>query len=256
MLLRKAKLLLFLLISSLLSSAQTTTTITGTIKDLSQSVVTTGKITFTLKPGIDSTISGFARFTPQVITCGINGSGQVVNWTGGAPGTGSCQITMNTALSPPGTYYQVNICGYYACPQGALFNFNAYSSSVDISTITPTPVTAPNYAGSNVILTPVPVSFSATPVFQASSATLFQITLTGTVTSSSFPTGSNTGIAAGTLFDFQIIQDSIGGHPFVWPTTFVGFGIIDTTALPGSVFSQECVWTGTQCVAIGLPDIT
>jgi len=51
---------------------QTTTTVTGLIKSLSGSVVPAGQVTFELRPGLDSTISGSARFVPSTVTCSIN----------------------------------------------------------------------------------------------------------------------------------------------------------------------------------------
>jgi len=51
---------------------QTTTVVTATVKDVSGNVVPTGQVTFDLKPGIDTTISGNARFTPQTTVCIIN----------------------------------------------------------------------------------------------------------------------------------------------------------------------------------------
>lgn len=55
------------------ASAQTTTII-GTVKDLTGSPVTGGQVTFELRPGGDTTISGNGRFTPQTVTCTINQS--------------------------------------------------------------------------------------------------------------------------------------------------------------------------------------
>lgn len=55
------------------ASAQTTTVI-GTIKDLSGNVVPGGQITFELRPGGDTTISGNGRFVPSTLTCSINQS--------------------------------------------------------------------------------------------------------------------------------------------------------------------------------------
>jgi hypothetical protein len=57
---------------SAFASGQTTTTYTGVIKDLSQNVVAAGQVTFELRPSLDATISGFARFVPSTITCSIN----------------------------------------------------------------------------------------------------------------------------------------------------------------------------------------
>lgn len=59
------------LLCSLQAFAQTTTTVSGTIKDLSGQVVPTGQVTFELKPGIDTTIAGMARFTPSLVACTI-----------------------------------------------------------------------------------------------------------------------------------------------------------------------------------------
>src|SRR5580698_10808 len=116
--------------------SQTTTTITGTIKDLTQALVTSGQVTFTLSPSRDTTISGIARFSPQVVTCLINSSGQITNQSGGP-----CTLTMNTALQPAGSYYTVAIWPYNV--KTSTFTFYAVLSSYDWSTVVPTPTTSP-----------------------------------------------------------------------------------------------------------------
>lgn len=130
---------LFLAVALLTSSAlaQTTVTITGTIRDLSNALVTSGKVTFTLRPSSDATISGLARFTPSTITCLINGSGLVK----AQDGTSACILTMNSALQPTGSYYQVAIWPFNV--KTSSFNFYAINSSYDITTIVPTPTTSP-----------------------------------------------------------------------------------------------------------------
>ncbi len=69
----KRSTLLTILIAILLAAGlhAQTTTYTGTIKDPSNTVVTSGKIVFTLKPGIDTTVADNARFVPQAINCKI-----------------------------------------------------------------------------------------------------------------------------------------------------------------------------------------
>jgi hypothetical protein len=127
--------------------AQTLTTLTGTIKDLSGSTVTSGRIVFTttLNPGQDLTIPGVGRFVPSTTYCRISNSGQPVSNT--PPYTAACQITKNTALSPSGTSYATCVQPYNVQP-GGCFNFFATLDTVDISTIAPTPTTLPtNYAG-------------------------------------------------------------------------------------------------------------
>lgn len=120
-----------------ISQAQTTTAITGTIKDLSQALVTSGKVTFTLQPSRDTTISGLARFSPAQVVCLINASGLIK----AQDGTSVCTLTMNTALNPPGTYYRVDYWPFNV--KIASFTFYAVLSTYDWSTVVPTPTTSP-----------------------------------------------------------------------------------------------------------------
>lgn len=48
-----------------------TTQVVGTFLDTGGNLITSGQITFNLKPGIDATISGAARFTPRATSCQI-----------------------------------------------------------------------------------------------------------------------------------------------------------------------------------------
>ena len=210
---RPTLVLLAAVILSGAASAQTLTTITGTIKDLAQTIVSTGKVVFTLMPGIDTTISGTAIFPSSQTTCTINQStaftgsglsrksglsivtvtftashtfvvGDVITvsvmtdpsfngtftvatvpnassitysqsgataTTGGGviaalrkvPGPGSCGLTFNTAISPSGTYY--NACIWPEYVKSSCFNMYAVSPALDITTVVPTPATAPAY---------------------------------------------------------------------------------------------------------------
>lgn len=66
--------LLFALVCNaafILGAAGQTTTFNGVVKDLSNTPVPTGKVTFSLRPGIDTTISGSSRFTSNTVTCQI-----------------------------------------------------------------------------------------------------------------------------------------------------------------------------------------
>src|SRR5258708_3282262 len=69
------RLLLKLLFAVILSSApvpQTPLTIyNGLMSETTGVAVATGNVTFSLKPGIDTTISGNARFTPTAVSCVI-----------------------------------------------------------------------------------------------------------------------------------------------------------------------------------------
>lgn len=211
---RAASFFILLLCAALRTSAQTTGTITGVIKDLTGAVVPTGKVTFSLRPGADTTISGIARFTNSTVTCTINqasvatnqavragnsvtisgltnhtfiandvititgmtdstfngtftigsvtassitypqaqsnatsGGGVVSALRGGAPnGTtaGSCILTLNTALNPPGTSYLATV--YPANTKTSQFGFYLFTSSLDLTTVVPTPAQMPFYS--------------------------------------------------------------------------------------------------------------
>jgi len=52
--------------------AQTTTSVTGTVKDVTGTPIVSGKITFQFMPGPDATISGSARFSLSQTNCAIN----------------------------------------------------------------------------------------------------------------------------------------------------------------------------------------
>src|SRR5258708_1052931 len=131
------KLILIVALVTGISQAQTTTTITGTIKDLTQAVVTSGKVVFTLQPSRDTTISGLARFSPQQVVCLINASGLMK----AQDGTSVCTLTMNSALQTPATYYRVDIWPYNV--KVSSFTFYAVLSTYDWSTVVPTPTTSP-----------------------------------------------------------------------------------------------------------------
>lgn len=161
--------ILALLLFSIAGYAQTTTTVTGTIKDLSGAVVTSGQVTFQLQPGFDTTISGSARFSPSIVTCGISGAGAIK----ALDLVSACTVTWNTALIPQNSYYKVCIQANFVAG-GACFNWYALVSSFDLTTAVPTPGTAPAFTFVDLI-TSQTISgnktfsgvntFSAIPVF-------------------------------------------------------------------------------------------
>lgn len=90
------------------------------------------------------------------------------------------------------------------------------------------------------------VTFSATPVFDASLFALptFTMTLTANVTSSSV-----TNPIAGQHIAFVLTQDGTGGWTFAWPSNFKGASNIGSDA--SSVSVQEFIWTGSAWRAVG-----
>lgn len=133
------RLLAVILWLSIGASAQTLSTITGIVQSLDGYTVTAGKITFTLKPTVDTTIANSARFASFVVTCKITANGQIK----AANGTDPCTIKKNTTLSPAGTYFQIDICPYNACT--SRLNAVLMLDNYDFSTIAPTPASLPVY---------------------------------------------------------------------------------------------------------------
>jgi hypothetical protein len=88
------------------------------------------------------------------------------------------------------------------------------------------------------------VTFSATPIFDASTAASFKLTLTGNVTSSTL-----TNAVAGEPINFEICQDATGGRTFVPPTNVLNMGTIVSTA--NACSTQEFWFDGSNAVSSG-----
>jgi hypothetical protein len=91
------------------------------------------------------------------------------------------------------------------------------------------------------------VSFSATPIFNATGYSGFKITRTGNVTSSTFTNGT-----AGSLYTFEITQDGTGGRTFVWPANFKGgASVTDQAAGSNETIAQLFYFDGSNALAVG-----
>jgi hypothetical protein len=88
------------------------------------------------------------------------------------------------------------------------------------------------------------VTFSATPIFDASTASTFKLTLTGNVTSSTL---SNA--VAGEPLAFEICQDATGGRTFVPPANVQGWVTIPIGA--NACVLETFIYDGTNAVADG-----
>ena len=112
--------------------------------------------------------------------------------------------------------------------------------AVDVSSLETSPnsalATDPNSPGRTNL------PFSATPVFDLSSAGTQSITLTGDVTGSSVSS-----LADGQTVSFLICQDSGGGHAFTWPANVRGGMQVGTVA--GACSAQSFVSDGTSLYA-------
>ena len=149
---------------------------------------------------------------------------------------GSCKVYSNAELTPQ-TQYNVTFKDANGNPLARMvWQFDqAAGSTVDIGTMVATS------AGVSFSFPfgQTTVTFSATPAFNAASASGFVITLTGNVTSSSV-----TGAVAGQTITFKILQDATGARTFAWPANFVGAEAISATANAWSL--QSFYFDGTN----------
>jgi hypothetical protein len=126
---------------------QTTTTYVGTIKDLTGTPVTSGRITWTLNAPTGGSIPGTGSFTASTVSCLINSSGSPVS---SKDGVSPCTIVNNAALTPTGTSYTMCRQPYNITP-GSCFVTYANGGTVDVSTLVPTPATQPSYGVQSAI---------------------------------------------------------------------------------------------------------
>lgn len=139
---KKMLLLAFLLAAPLYAQ---TTTYTGTVRDLTGSVVTSGRITWTLNAPGGVSIPGTGSFVATTVSCLINASGSPV---ASSDGVSPCVITNNSAMTPTGTSYTMCRQPYFVTP-GSCFVTYANGGTVDVSTIVPTAATQPSYGVAN-----------------------------------------------------------------------------------------------------------
>lgn len=135
------------------------------------------------------------------------------SWTGTNPITGAGTATLNITLA-----------------NQAANSFLAGPASGGSGSVAARAVVAADIYGL------VPISFSATPVFDPTlfAHPTFEITLTGDVTSSTIPNG-----VPGQHATFVITQDGTGGWTFAYPTAMLGESNVEPTA--GAVTVQEFV---------------
>lgn len=90
----KSLLAIVLILAAAVCASAQTTTFNGVVKDLTNTPVATGNVTFTIKPGIDTTISGNARFTPTSTACVLTNAAVVST-------TGTTTITVTVTPTQP-----------------------------------------------------------------------------------------------------------------------------------------------------------
>ena len=234
-------------------------TVTGTLKDPSGTALNGGKVTFTLAnlAGNLPYVSGTTILVPVSVTVASNSSGAF-----------TVTLYGNDAITPANSVYNVNFNDMYAAsysltgsgpidldstipnsstpaPSGALPT--ALLTSNNTFSASNTFTGAVTLSGSVTGVVPLPqstVTFSATPTFDATNKSLFTITLTGNVTSSTL---SNA--VAGQIIVLKIVQDATGGRTFVYPTNVKGGMDISTVA--NAINTQAFIFDGTNAYALG-----
>jgi hypothetical protein len=89
------------------------------------------------------------------------------------------------------------------------------------------------------------VAYSATPVFDAGTASTFKMTLSGDVSSATLANAS-----AGQMVSFVLCQDAAGNHNFAWPSNVKGGMAVGLQ--PNKCSAQAFVYDGTQAWALGV----
>lgn len=226
---------LLTVICAVLAQASTVT-LTGTLKDEQGSPIN-GTLYLSLPVPAQDQTSGVAVAPIPVSFRLVNG---VI--TGGAP------LYDVANLQPAGLYYvaraydnsgNLQFYGNYVISGPSPFNLGA---------AVPTSVTTSNISYSSIVF-PLSstVSFSATPTFTALSGNqLFQMTLTGNITSSTLVM---TGISTPAIVTFEFTQDGTGGRTVVFPTNVIG--AVPPATGANQLTSQTFIWDGTKAYATG-----
>jgi hypothetical protein len=188
----KKLLLIALLLASAAAFSQTTT-ITGTIKDLTGTTVTSGQIVFTPVPVQSAAISGTARFDATPVTCLITGTGLKA-----VDGVSACTLLTTTAASPNQNYQACIMPGNI--DENNCFSFAALGASLDISTVIFTPSEAPNSTFVDTFTSQTITgnkTFSGTVGFTGTGSTSFAGPISASSTFSLSENGACSGATAG-----------------------------------------------------------
>src|SRR6266849_1859743 len=220
------KRLLLIILLTLLAplTARANSNARGWCEDGAQLVITSG---------LNSTTQVQASFPQCVVTVLIHG--------GGAATIYSDNAATPTPLANPFTASTIGQWNFYV--SNGRYDITLSGAGF------PAPVTYSDVVVSDstlfTALTQCVVVFTATPVFTTNVCSLFSMTLTGNVTSSTTQTPST-----GQQAVFIICQDNAGSHTFAWPASFSSPPIINSVA--NSCTTGLFVYDGTVWRSIGV----
>lgn len=119
---------------------------------------------------------------------------------------------VSTPKANPFTASATGLWEFYAANGRYDVKFNGGSGSLSAYTVSD--LLLYDSANSSLLATIESVTYSATPTFNAATASMFFITLTGNVTSSTISNATT-----GQIIGFSITQDATGSRTFTWPAT-------------------------------------
>lgn len=215
--------------------------VTGTFQTPAGSPIASGL--FQWKLNQDAILLSTAAICPVIISGYLDGSGNM-----------TATFAFNDVITTAGgtnTTYQLTIKDAFG---GQVWNENYYltgaAANVNLvgpGTIFGGPFFYPVIAGgSGGAFSQVFVNYASSMTFPGP-ATGFSTILTGNVSSSTV-----TGLTAGQIIAFEIVQDGVGGHTFAWPANFKGASTLSGAAIfANATFTQIFYYDGTNCVAVG-----
>jgi hypothetical protein len=216
-------------------SEKTMKTIQSTVgfQDESGTLLANGSLILTLPAGVYEIAAGGGQVAGRSLTINLDANAKIPAAT---------QIWASDELLPQ-VPYTVTVCAQANGLQavGSANWLIVGASPIDLSQMVNTApgVTFP-VLGPQFIIVP----FSATAAFVGpvglSTVVTFQMTLTGNVTA---PTLS--GLLAGQIVIFKLIEDGAGGRTFTWPSNVLSPQSLDTA--PNAVNLQAFVYDGTNC---------
>lgn len=181
--------------------------------------------------------SGDTKARIKAILCGYQGSLPKMPGIGffssaeakilaGSEGAVSLAIWPNDVISPPGTFYCIEIIdGNQVAISAENYQFTE-RGELDLSTVTP--------YDPNAVTMIVPVPYSPTPTFDGLDGTVFELTLSGdaTITIQNMKPGQD--------YIFIIVQDPAGGHVVTWPANVKTPIDVNTVANGVTVVKYVC----------------
>lgn len=188
-------------------------------------------------------LAGFGAVLPRVD--GTAMIGKVVSWPGDIPylGAGPQQVNLwgNDVITPLGTYYCISVLDDKKnVIQSGEYQFTG-RQFIDLSQVVPM-APSPGWVNTAGIIT---VNFQPNLILPGtgSQMSIYEVTLTGDVTSNTFAS-----LTPGIII-FEIHQDSVGNHNWIWPAIVQGGEQISLA--PFSVSTQQFLYDGVAVRALG-----